>query len=530
MPIVAQQLDAARHRSGPAAALRVAFLLAALAALALLAALSAAPARAKVPYPGMKLNPPGARIAFSHSGPAFVRIYCPGQVFGYPHGFCTGTMTLKLGGRRIAAAPVSSSDYDRPSMQVNLPAWFRRLVRRSGPQRVRVVMRTHDLQGLYRTTTGHVTIAAPGRGIHRGAGAPALPHVSGGGAPRPHHIPSPGWFPGAPRFAGSWGNPRGVLDSRRPGQFGDGRQVLGGNRQAMNPAGVLVDGAGNVWAADTDNNRVQEFNAFGGFVRTFGAYGFDPGATRPVLLSRFNGPSGMAMVRSTLYVVDSRNSRIMAWNVAGRPRPIRRIGRRGSYRGRFTAIAGIAVSANQRQILVIDQGNFRIQRFSLSGHYLGSFGHFGTRRGGFQLAWAIAIAPDGRVFVLDQMRNRVLVFSAGGRFLTEFGRTGIHRGELNRPRGLAIDPQGRLLIADTGNRRVDRYSLDGQFLDSFGYGPYTSSSRAVMDNPSAIAVSPISGLIYVADSGNVYPSGFCGRFRQPQPDPCRPRRISVYAP
>lgn len=43
----------------------------------------------------------------------------------------------------------------------------------------------------------------------------------------------------------------------------------GGAGQLMNPAGVAVSGSGDVYVADSSNQRVAEFTQAGGFVRAF---------------------------------------------------------------------------------------------------------------------------------------------------------------------------------------------------------------------------------------------------------------------
>jgi DNA-binding beta-propeller fold protein YncE len=70
------------------------------------------------------------------------------------------------------------------------------------------------------------------------------------------------------------------------------------------PSRIAVDPDGNVFVADTDNNRIQVFDADGNFLYTFGSAGKGNG--------QFNRPCGLAInpLSGELYVVDALNYRI----------------------------------------------------------------------------------------------------------------------------------------------------------------------------------------------------------------------------
>ena len=76
-----------------------------------------------------------------------------------------------------------------------------------------------------------------------------------------------------------------------------------GNGQFNFPYGVATDGSGNVYVSDTNNNRVQKFDASGTFLTAWGSYGSGDG--------QFVYPSGVATDGSgNVYVVDTGNDRI----------------------------------------------------------------------------------------------------------------------------------------------------------------------------------------------------------------------------
>jgi hypothetical protein len=83
--------------------------------------------------------------------------------------------------------------------------------------------------------------------------------------------------------------------------------VGGGNGQFNGPHGVAVDGHGDVFVADSGNNRVQEFSATGKYITQFGSSGSGAG--------KFSDPLGIAVAGGQAYVVDSGNNRVEKWEV-----------------------------------------------------------------------------------------------------------------------------------------------------------------------------------------------------------------------
>jgi DNA-binding beta-propeller fold protein YncE len=69
------------------------------------------------------------------------------------------------------------------------------------------------------------------------------------------------------------------------------------------PTGVAVDGNGNVYVADSNNQRIQMFTSDGAYLGQWGHLGATDGL--------FNFPYGVAASPSGLvYVTDSGNSRV----------------------------------------------------------------------------------------------------------------------------------------------------------------------------------------------------------------------------
>jgi hypothetical protein len=80
-----------------------------------------------------------------------------------------------------------------------------------------------------------------------------------------------------------------------------------GEGQFNQPHGLAVDGHGDVFVADSGNNRVQEFFATGKYITQFGSSGSGAG--------QFSDPLGIAVAGGQAYVVDAGNNRVEKWEV-----------------------------------------------------------------------------------------------------------------------------------------------------------------------------------------------------------------------
>lgn len=96
-----------------------------------------------------------------------------------------------------------------------------------------------------------------------------------------------------------------------PGNSGNGG--LATNAQLNSPGGVAVDGSGNIFIADSGNSRVQRIDASTGIVTTVAGTGF-PGFSGDGLLAKsaqLNLPLGIAIDSAgNLYIADTSNNRV----------------------------------------------------------------------------------------------------------------------------------------------------------------------------------------------------------------------------
>jgi streptogramin lyase len=121
----------------------------------------------------------------------------------------------------------------------------------------------------------------------------------------------------------------------------------------LNPQGLAVDGAGNVWVADTFRHQVKKLDSTGALVGTFGGLGGTDGT--------YFFPYDIDVdLSGEVFVADSRNDRVQKLSPSGSF--LGKWGSLGLGDGQFEEPRGIAVD-DTGDILVSDMRNYRIQKF-----------------------------------------------------------------------------------------------------------------------------------------------------------------------
>ncbi len=84
-------------------------------------------------------------------------------------------------------------------------------------------------------------------------------------------------------------------------------------------------------------------------------------------------------------------------------------------------------------------------------------GFYGPRR--------IAVGPDDSIYVVDQGHNRIAKFSPGGEVLASWGSKGSGDGQFDDPTSVAVDPiTNKVYVADPRNKRIQLFDSTGRFL------------------------------------------------------------------
>jgi tripartite motif-containing protein 71 len=173
----------------------------------------------------------------------------------------------------------------------------------------------------------------------------------------------------------------------------------------LSEAGSVAVGSssGDLYVADTDHNRILVYSPTGQLLVRFGANGGDgsPGSGA----GEFNHPEAVAVDNAgDMYVADTYNNRIVELSPAGAV--LAQWGSRGSADGRFHSPTGIALDA-AGNVYVVDSENNRVEVFDSSGHFLEKWGERGIGPGEFSQPTAVAVDCAGDVYVADTNNNRV---------------------------------------------------------------------------------------------------------------------------
>ena len=159
------------------------------------------------------------------------------------------------------------------------------------------------------------------------------------------------------------------------------------------PMGVAVDFSGNIFVADTGNNRIQKFNSSLIWQLSVGATGVTDGL--------FTNLEGITVDSSYIYVADTGNNRIQKFTNDSNATFVQKWGSAGSADGQFNYPQGINNYGGF--IYVTDRDNSRIQKFDTNGNFIGKYGTSGNLPGFFNQPHGIVINSAG-VFVTDNMR------------------------------------------------------------------------------------------------------------------------------
>lgn len=211
-------------------------------------------------------------------------------------------------------------------------------------------------------------------------------------------------------------------------------------------------------------------------------------------------PRGVAIDRhGNILVVDSGNRRLQKFTAQGKF--LKAVGgknKAGSEQFQLLFRRDISLCSSHSKVYLVDQNHcIRILNSDLTCYQ--SFGGFGKEEGKFHELWGTACDSKGNIYVADGFNDRIQVFNAKGKFLKTIGRRGNGRGELNFPAGVAVDASGWVYVCDQGNCRVCVFTTGGEFVTSFrGGGKHGEFGKSLC----GIAVDSSSGVVYVCDHSN----------------------------
>ncbi|XP_022810572.1 E3 ubiquitin-protein ligase TRIM71-like [Stylophora pistillata] len=219
------------------------------------------------------------------------------------------------------------------------------------------------------------------------------------------------------------------------------------------PAGIAVNSKGVTAVAVVDGHCIMVFDDTGKFVLTLGVYGDKVG--------QFDNPTDVTFVNDDeILVADECNHRIQRFNIQT-GKCVESFGKEGSGDGKLKFPTGVCITSDGRFIVVVDDGNSRIQVFTMDGQPVLKFGDGGPERLDQPLG---CVCYEDKFIVTDRKNDCVKVFDEEGQFLYKFGEKGNGDGQLAQPYGLCTDKDGNVLVCDMLNNRIQMFSLEGKFI------------------------------------------------------------------
>uniref|UniRef100_A0A1X7TZV5 B box-type domain-containing protein n=1 Tax=Amphimedon queenslandica TaxID=400682 RepID=A0A1X7TZV5_AMPQE len=112
--------------------------------------------------------------------------------------------------------------------------------------------------------------------------------------------------------------------------------------------------------------------------------------------------------------------------------------------------------------------------------------------------WGVAVSDDNQVIITECGVHCITVLDREGKKIKSFGGKGRSGNvKFSTPRGVAITSDKFILVSD--HNRIHKISMDGYHIASVGE---KGSGPLQFNTPSGIAISPITGQVYVVDNGN----------------------------
>ena len=341
-----------------------------------------------------------------------------------------------------------------------------------------------------------------------------------------------------------------VAGSGIPGLGADGGPAL--DTALNSPHGVDIDNSGNIYIADTLNNRIAKVDAFNGIVTTIAGNGI-PGSGGDLGLATsatLNQPEDVAVDDlGKVYIADSGNPLIRLIDIHGTI--VTLAGKRGATVDPVTVSSAgnareavlrtplsIELDDEQRNLYVADTGNNLVRRivlnnvieetvqFTEAGSFDGSPGYDGENEFAFNSRLnspsGVAINSSGDIFISDTNNHRVrAVVVPGARAVSVLvavagNGEGSFSGEevpgadatLHFPTDVAIDKQGNIYFSDTANNRIRRVDRETGLVETVaGSGVVGSlgvggkATDVSLNSPEGLAFDSV-GDLYIADTGN----------------------------
>ncbi len=303
------------------------------------------------------------------------------------------------------------------------------------------------------------------------------------------------------------------------------------------PSGVALDAAGNIYIADTNNQRIRKVTAATGIITTIAGIGgnYYNGDGFAATSASLNSPKGVTVdAAGNVYIADS-SSRIRKINAAtGIITTVAGNGTNGysGDNGLATAASlyfpqGVALDITGN-IYIADTENSRIRKVSVTtgiittvagNEILGYSGDYGTAiTASLNKPFGVAIDVAGNIYIADSGNKRIRKVTASSGIITTVAGNGTYgfsgdngtatAAKLTDPFGVALDAAGNIYLADRSNNRIRKVTvatsiittLAGNGTSGFS-GDNVVATSAILSQNIGVALDN-TGNIYIADTNN----------------------------
>lgn len=293
-----------------------------------------------------------------------------------------------------------------------------------------------------------------------------------------------------------------------------------------NPMGLAIDSAGNIYVADSRNDRIRKVDAEG-MVTTLAGSGKDGSEDGKGTSASFFFPVAVAAgANGNVYVADTHNSLIRkiapdgtVTTLAGRNQPVKKD--LSDSLQKLDNPYGIAVGKDGT-VYFTDWAKDLVCKITPDGKLseVAGDGAPGAADGkghaaSFYLPEGIAVDDHNNLYVADCYNNTIRKVDANGVVTTLAGKAfkrnqGSKNGKgvavsFNHPCGIAVDKKGNVYVADVGNNKIRKITADGVVSTLSGTGQRGSANGdakiASFNRPFGVAVDG-AGNVYVADYQN----------------------------
>jgi sugar lactone lactonase YvrE len=265
---------------------------------------------------------------------------------------------------------------------------------------------------------------------------------------------------------------------------------------------LALDPLGNAWVLDGANSQFQIFSPDGEPMGTWGAPGSGEGEFD---FQRNSGEvvGGIAFTPlhadDDFYVADSQNARIQQFDADRNF--VRAWGTRGTGEGQFLEPVSVMVTY-EGEVYVADVQRNDVQVFTRDGEYKRTFGSKGSDDDQFDQPAAVIMDAHSFPVVADPGNHRALLLFCcdpnRDDYVETYGGEGFGTAPLSWPRGIASDKQRRLYVADRDLTQIPIYLDDGRFINAIDGG---AAGGTAFVSPQGVAIDAQSNLFVLDDTG-----------------------------